>query len=83
MFVGVTSKDEQHIMQNTTAKNRYPLFEKLLELERDLTKRRDSSLSSDELRLKFYLRGLLIEVVEKLSTSSRMFLFPETGKSSI
>ena len=46
MFEDVTRTDEQHIMQNTTAKKRYPVLEKLLELDLDLTNPSDSSLSS-------------------------------------
>ena len=46
MFEGVTRTDEQHIIQNTTAKKRYPVLEKLLEFDLDLTNLSDSSLSS-------------------------------------
>ena len=57
----MTRKDEQHIIQKTTAKNKYPAFEKELELDLDLTSLNESSLLS-----------LLKEVVEILSISSIM-----------
>ena len=73
MLEGVTMRDEQHIMQKTIAKNRYPVFEKLLELDLDLTSLKDSILSSYCKDCKLWLRGLLTEVLERLSQSSRMF----------
>lgn len=59
-------------MQKTTAKKRYPVLEKLLELDLDLTSLKDSRRSSPEFTLK--LSGLLIDVLDKLSPSSRIFL---------
>ncbi len=74
MFDGVTRTDEQHIMQKTTAKKRYPVLEKLLEFDLDLTNLSDSSLSSLAAERRFNWLGLLIEVVDIVSTSSKMFL---------
>jgi hypothetical protein len=47
MLSGLTKRDEQHIIQKTTAKKRYPVFEKLLEFDLERTSLSDSSLSSD------------------------------------
>ena len=46
IFVGFVKNDEQHIMQKTTARNKYPVLEKLLELDLDLTSLNESILSS-------------------------------------
>lgn len=43
---GATSREEQHIMQKTIARKRYPVFEKLLEFDLDRTNLRDSRRSS-------------------------------------
>jgi len=77
--LGFTSSDEQHIMQKTMARKRYPVFEKLLELDLDLTSCSDSSLSS----VKELAPSLLplSEVVATLS-SSIMFLCCPEGKNS-
>ena len=45
-LLGDMRSDEQHIMQKTIARNRYPVFEKLPEFDLDLTSLKDSSLSS-------------------------------------
>lgn len=52
-------KDEQHIIQKTIHKKRYPVCENELEFDRDLINRNDSSLFSFD-----------SELVEILSTSS-------------
>jgi hypothetical protein len=54
-------KDEQHIMQKTIARNKYPVLEKELELDLDLTSLNESSLLL-----------LLKEFVEMLSPSSKI-----------
>ena len=73
-FEGVTRIEEQHIMQNTTARKRYPEFEKLLEFDLDLTSLKESSWLSLVPAFRLKGRGLLMEVLERLSPSSRIFL---------
>lgn len=72
ILVGFTISEEQHIIQNTTARNRYPV---LLELDLDLISLSESILSSLLLwnELKFWFSGSLIEVLERWSLSSNRF----------
>ena len=58
---GLTRNDEQHIIQKTMHKKRYPVCENELEFDLDLTNLKDSSLLSER------------EFVEILSTSSAWF----------
>ena len=47
MLEGVTRSEEQHIIQNTTARKRYPVLEKLLEFDLERTSLKESILSSE------------------------------------
>lgn len=47
IFEGVTRREEQHIIQKTTAKKRQPVFEKLLEFDLERTSLKESILSSE------------------------------------
>lgn len=73
-FVGVIRIEEQHIIQKTMARKRYPVPEKLLELDLDRTSLSDSSLSSVRAGFLAAWRLPLRVSVEMLSASSRIFL---------
>jgi|NOAtaT_7_FD_contig_81_399744_length_1468_multi_2_in_0_out_0_3 hypothetical protein len=47
MLEGPTRREEQHIMQKTTARKRYPVLEKLLEFDLERTSLNESILSSE------------------------------------